>query len=157
MDPLSLTASIIAVAGAGIQISVKLCDVARQIKSAPDTVSTIANDMLCHCKLLRQFGKMLEEQNGLYTNELVETVRDILWQFRDAHEKLEALLSACSRGYQRLKIVFRANRIKNAQKRMKGLARLLSLAMQVLNMAKTKQENRLVQKLRCFTFSLTSA
>jgi len=99
---------------------------------------------------------MLEEQNGLYTKELVETTRDILWQFRDAHEKLEALLSACSRGYQRLKIVFRANRIKNAQKRMKGLARLLSLAMQVLNMAKTKQEDQFVYLSFVNLNSLTS-
>lgn len=142
MDP--LTASIVAVAGAGLQLSTRLYDVAQQIKSAPETISEIAKEMSCYCKLLRQFGEMLLGQENLYTKELMDTVKDLLWQFEETISKLGALLSACSRGYKRVKFVFRANRIKGAQKRIKRLSNMLSLAILILNLAKTKQENRSV-------------
>ena len=52
MDPLSLTASIIAIAGAGYQISLALISLAETVGSAAKNVKRIGDDIYVTCGVL---------------------------------------------------------------------------------------------------------
>ena len=52
MDPLSLTTSIIAVAGAGCQISLALISLAETVGSAAKSVKRIGDDIYVTCGIL---------------------------------------------------------------------------------------------------------
>ena len=61
MDGVSIAASIIGIATAGFQVSIKLVTLATQISTASDRVSAIANDISLTSNVLRQLGDLMTE------------------------------------------------------------------------------------------------
>ena len=61
MDGVSIAASIIGIATAGAQVSIKLVTLATQISTASDRVSAIGNDVSLTSGVLRQLGDLMTE------------------------------------------------------------------------------------------------
>ncbi|KAM0796008.1 hypothetical protein BDR22DRAFT_825615 [Usnea florida] len=61
MDGVSIAASIIGIATAGVQVSIKLATLATQISTASDRVSAIGNDISLTSNVLRQLGDLMTE------------------------------------------------------------------------------------------------
>lgn len=61
-DPLSIAASIVGIATAGVQASIKLYALAEKISTASQRVSTIANDISSTCGILNQVRELLLPQ-----------------------------------------------------------------------------------------------
>ena len=61
MDGVSIAASIIGIATAGAQVSIKLVTLATQISTASDRVSAIGNDISLTSSVLRQLGDLMTE------------------------------------------------------------------------------------------------
>ena len=62
MDGVGLAASIIAIATAGLQISVKLIAFASQVKTASQQVNFLANDVSITSSILHQLGELIEQK-----------------------------------------------------------------------------------------------
>ena len=61
MDGLSIAASIVGIATAGVQVSIKLVTLATQISTASDRVSAIGNDISLTSSVLRQLGDLMTQ------------------------------------------------------------------------------------------------
>ena len=62
MDGVSIAASIIGIATAGVQVSIKLVTLATQISTSSDRVSAIGNDISLTSSVLRQLGDLLAQK-----------------------------------------------------------------------------------------------
>lgn len=59
MDGLSVAASIVGIATAGVQVSIKLATLATQISTASDQVTSISDDVSLTSGVLRQLGELM--------------------------------------------------------------------------------------------------
>ena len=64
MDPLSVAASVVGVATAGIQISVKIVTLAGQVATASNRISDIGNDISLTASILHQLGDLINEKSA---------------------------------------------------------------------------------------------
>ncbi len=62
MDGVSVAASIVGIATAGVQVSIKLVNLATQVKTASDRVSSIANDISLTSGVLHQLGELMNQK-----------------------------------------------------------------------------------------------
>ena len=62
MDGISVAASILAIAGAGIKISVELITFATRVDTASDRIAAIGNDVSVTAGVLQQLGELLREK-----------------------------------------------------------------------------------------------
>lgn len=110
MDPLSTSASILAIATAGIQISIKLAVLANQIQTAPKRITTISDDISATSGVLQELGHLM----GKTPTKKSRTTVSI---FNDAGlKRAESLSSACQRIFADVEA-----ELKNASKQMKSL------------------------------------
>ena len=64
MDGASAAASIVGIATAGIQISIKLVTLSTQISTAPERVSAVASDISLTAGILQQLGDLMEKDTS---------------------------------------------------------------------------------------------
>lgn len=62
MDGVSVAASIVGIATAGVQVSIKLVTLATQISTASDRVSSIGNDVSLTSGVLHQLGELMTQK-----------------------------------------------------------------------------------------------
>ena len=62
MDGVSIAASIVGIASAGVQVSIKLVTLATQISTASDRVSAIGNDISLTSGVLHQLGELMTQK-----------------------------------------------------------------------------------------------
>ena len=62
MDGVSIAASIVGIATAGIQVSIKLVNLATQVDTASDRVSSIANDISLTSGVIHQLGELMNQK-----------------------------------------------------------------------------------------------
>ena len=87
MDPLSLTASLIAVgqaAATALQIAQKLCELVRAIKSAPEEIESLTLD-------LRVFGCLVEMGQGCLERHCKKTPQSSVLRYIESRSILEQL------------------------------------------------------------------
>jgi hypothetical protein len=147
MDPSSITASVFAIATVGFQLTSQLTYIAKQVKGAPKTIATTANEMTDLSKPMEGLGEIFKEQQNLYVNALVKTTHDIVSRFKVAQDAMEVVLKLCHSikypGVKHLKIVFKGREISDV--RSSFMYRLLQgwtdlEKLQVDEIAKTSQE-----------------
>ena len=62
MDGVSAAASIVGIATAGIQISIKIVTLGEQVATASDRISAIGNDISLTSNILQQLGDLIKEK-----------------------------------------------------------------------------------------------
>lgn len=62
MDGVSIAASIVGIATAGIQVSIKVVTLANQISTAADRVSSVGNDVSLTAAILHQLGDLMGQK-----------------------------------------------------------------------------------------------
>lgn len=80
MDGVSIAASIVGIAGAGVQISIKLVTLATQISTASERVSSIGNDISLTAGVLHQLGELMTQKTtedgvSIFSKGGLETTR----------------------------------------------------------------------------------
>ena len=63
MDSLSVAASVIGIATAGIQVSIKVVTLASQVSTAADRISSIGNDVSLTSAILHQLGDLMGQKS----------------------------------------------------------------------------------------------
>ena len=80
MDGISIAASIVGIAGAGVQIAIKLVTLATQISTASERVSSIGNDISLTSGVLHQLGELMTQKTtddgiSIFSKGGLETTR----------------------------------------------------------------------------------
>jgi hypothetical protein len=139
-DPLSIIASIAGIATAGFQLASKLFEIVDAVRSAPQEIAYIAEDMFSLSQLLTQLSNSFEQCRGLYKPQLINITRDLLWRFQIAQDAMHTLIKGCD-GFRRLLFVFKSQKIRGVMLKIEGLKGTLSLAMQILTIASTEKKS----------------
>lgn len=110
MDGVSVAASIVGIASAGVQVSIKLVTLATQISTASDRVSAIGNDVSLTSGVLHQLGELMTQkttddgvsifsEGGLQSTRLSAAVCErIFRQVETEAKKASEQLRDCKQG-----------------------------------------------------------
>lgn len=93
MDGLSVAASIVGIATAGVQISIKLVTLATQISTASDSVSSIGNEISLTSGVLQQLGQLITQKT---TDDGISILN------RDGLETTRRSAAACERIFKEI-------------------------------------------------------
>ena len=93
-DPLSVAASIVGIATAGIQISIKVVTLAGQVSTASERISAIGSDISLTAGILNQLGELTNQKitNGdhsVFNKEGLETTKTSAEVCRRIFEEME--------------------------------------------------------------------
>lgn len=105
MDGISAAASILGIATAGIQISIKLVSFSNQIGTAPGRIRLIGNDVSLTAGVLQQLGDLMHQQGGdekddrisIFSEGGLLTTRASATTCKSIFEQLEEALMKASR------------------------------------------------------------
>ena len=80
MDGVSIAASIVGIAGAGVQIAIKLVTLATQISTASERISSMGNDISLTSGVLHQLGELVTQKTtddgiSIFSKGGLETTR----------------------------------------------------------------------------------
>ena len=93
MDAVSAAASILAIAGAGVQISIKLVSFANQVGTASDRIRFISSDVSITSNALQQLSELMKKRVGNKTIDLFS---------EDGLKSTKDSANACERVFQDL-------------------------------------------------------
>ena len=108
MDGVSIAASIIGIATAGAQVSIKLVTLASQISNASDRVSAIGNDISLTSNVLRQLGGLMPQKTtdagiSILSEEAIETTKTAAAMCEKIFSEIEKEVKRASEQLRRYK------------------------------------------------------
>lgn len=128
MDGVSIAASIIGIATAGVQVSIKLVTLATQISTASDSVSAIGNDISLTAGVLRQLGDLMTQETTVGGTSILNP---------EGLETTRTAAAMCERIFSEIeKEVKRASEQLRTYK--KGLGKMLGEKIKLSTIEKTK-------------------
>ena len=109
MEALGAAASILAVAGAGIQISLKLIAFADQIGTAPKRIQDVGTDVSVTAGTLQELGELMEESPtkrtaGMFRLDQVQNIEATSTKCKEIFDELRNLLGKAS---QQLRAIYK--------------------------------------------------
>lgn len=110
MEGVGAAASILAVAGAGIQISLKLIAFADQIGTAPKKIQDIGTDVSVTAGTLQELGELMEESPtkraaGMFRPDQVQNIEATSTRCKEIFDKLRDLLGKAS---QQIRAIYKS-------------------------------------------------
>ena len=101
MEAVGVAASVLAIATAGAQISIKLVTFSNQIATAASRVRMIANDVSLTSNVLQQLGDLMKKDNkndatSIFSDEAIQSTQNSADACRDVFEKLDQVLKQSS-------------------------------------------------------------
>lgn len=161
MDGISAAASILAIAAAGFQVSVKLAVFSRRITGAASEVQRVGNDVSLTASLIHQLGELMEENHGdgskagLFSKEAISTIRSSAESCENIFKELLEILKKASKQirkteyplgrkvelspYERFRWPFREPHIQPLQAELSSSRERMMLILQVVNLACCKK------------------
>lgn len=103
MEAIGATASILGIAGAGIQISLKLIAFADQVGTAPKRIQDVGTDVSVTAGTLRELGELMEKKlpnrksAGLFHPDQVQNIKSSSARCNDIFDELKDILAKASR------------------------------------------------------------
>ncbi|CAF9941953.1 hypothetical protein IMSHALPRED_003113 [Imshaugia aleurites] len=108
MDGVSIAASIVGIATAGVQVSIKLVTLATQVSTASDCISAIANDISLTSGALHQLGELMNRRTtdngvGILNQDGLETTRVSAAMCERVFQEIEKEVKRASEHLRRFK------------------------------------------------------
>ena len=103
MDAVGGAASILAIAGAGIQISLKLIAFADQVSTASKRIQEVGTDVSVTAGTLREIGELMDQKThtrksaGMFYPDQVESILSISTRCEEIFDELKGILSRASK------------------------------------------------------------
>jgi hypothetical protein len=113
MDPLSLTASVVGMASAGVSVSTALFDLIAAYRSAPRDIAEIARRVSDLSLVLDQLAIVLKEGRQIYRRKLLRSVDSTIQRIDGVHAEIGQLVDSGNGSLARVRWVFR--RVKTTQ------------------------------------------
>ena len=108
MDAVSAAASILAIAGAGIQVSLKLIAFADQVGTAPERIRDVGTDVSVTAGTLRELGELMKKKtpsnksSGIFKPDQVENVMITSIKCEHIFDELKKILGRASQQLRKL-------------------------------------------------------
>lgn len=118
LESLGIAASLIQIADAGANLSIRLFTFYRQIKTVNKSIQNLSSDVALTSTIMRQLAENLhrdeQEETRLCSEEAFQTAEDILGQCRSVFKEIEGAIerSEPESGKSRLRDI--TGRVKNA-------------------------------------------
>jgi hypothetical protein len=146
-DPLSITASILAVAGAGAKLSTTLYTYAETVFNADKSLKEIARDVSLTSSVLNELGEYLkkDKEENISSTTALKTADDTVSGINGVFEEINAALNKYLKtkdgkstvsALGRFKFPLGEGKIKLLQSNMERLKSTLMLMLQVLTYAR---------------------
>ena len=112
MEALGAAASILAIAGAGVSISIKLITFADQVGTAPKRIRAVGTDVSVTAGTLQQLGELMEKtpkknSTGMFWPDQVRNIRASSNECKEIFDQLEAIFCGAS---QQLREVYKRDK-----------------------------------------------
>ena len=112
MEVVAAAASILAIAGAGIQISTKLITFADQIGTAPKRIQAVGTDVSITAGTLQQLGELMEKppkrnSAGMFWSDQVRNIEASSIECKDIFDQLEGIFCKAS---QQLREIYKRDK-----------------------------------------------
>jgi hypothetical protein len=144
-DPLSLMASLIAVATAGIQVSRTLYNFAGVIGGASEEIMSIGKEISAFSGVLRDLHDFLDDAKDLISKRALANANRILEDCKEVFAKIQRMLDSCNAGprmnfWQSLQWSFRRDRVKPMCAKLESFKLTLAILLSTMRLARCKQE-----------------
>lgn len=96
MEAVGTAASILAIAGAGIQISLKLITFADQISTAPQRIQDVGTDVSVTAGTLHELGELMKNSTGMFRRDQSQHILASSTRCKEIFEKLREILGKAS-------------------------------------------------------------
>jgi hypothetical protein len=141
-DPLSLAASVIAVAGCGLKLSTTIRAAVAGVRSAADHVNNVARGIQHFSSTLRAIGSFLEKHPSVHSEDAEELLLDIIsdcdGMFEEVERMLQEFMVPTSRAhmslYQRVKFCFKRDDLDYLTTQLESSKSTLSLMLGTLQL-----------------------
>jgi hypothetical protein len=144
-DPLSLMASLIAVATAGVQVSRTLFSIANVIGGASEEILSIGREISAFSGVLRDLHEFLDGTKDLISMRAILNANHILRDCKNVFAKIQRMLDSCSAGPrtnfgQNLQWSFRREKVKPMCAKLESFKLTLAILLSIMRLARCKQE-----------------
>jgi hypothetical protein len=139
MDPLSVTASIVAVSGAACSISAALWRIIETVRLAPKEMGDLASEMTVLSAILQHLRDVIDKGKGVYKPAMVKDLRAVLKRIRDTQREIQGMIKN-SNALERLKWFFKAPNVKKMCQKIEVQKNTISLMLNVMLVATHQKE-----------------
>lgn len=152
MAEIGLIASIVSVAGAGLQIAMSLRQLASEIREAAHEVHDVATSVSLFSMTLKQVGNCVKDNASPHSESALVTLEEIITNCRSTFNKIESMISQVRkdshrRGDQeamslgrRVRWVFKKSKVKYLTSQLESSKLTLSIMLQVLSLRTVMEE-----------------
>jgi hypothetical protein len=144
-DPVSLMASLIAVATAGIQASRTLYNFASVTGGASEEIMSIGNEISAFSGVLRDLHDFLDDAKDLVSKKALINANQILNDCKEVFAKIQQVLDSSNAGprmnfRQGLQWSFRREKVKPMCAKLESFKLTLAILLSTMRLARCKQE-----------------
>lgn len=143
-DPLSISASIITVAGVGIKLSAALYTLVDCIRSANIEIELVANEISLFSCTLDEIHEHVSSNRSLYSNNLMKNLKKLLETCTQTYAEIERILKLGKKGRsylmtRNLMWALRREKIRPMRLNLESLKTTLMVMLQTMKLAKSKE------------------
>lgn len=135
VEPISLIASAITVAGTGTQLASILFNVAQSLKNAPAEIAELADEVSTLSRSLMSLADTIETNQALCKPALFLQTESILCRFKLVEEELKELTKK-RRTLERWRWVLRRPKAKVLMVKIESIKSALALELNIIQLAK---------------------
>jgi Fungal N-terminal domain of STAND proteins len=144
-DPLSLMASLIAIATAGVQVSRTLFSIANVIGGASEEILSVGREISAFSGVLRDLHEFLDDAKDLISKRALLNANHILRDCKNVFAKIQRMLDCCNAGPrtnfgQNLQWSFRREKVKQMCAKLESFKLTLAILLSIMRLARCKQE-----------------
>ena len=144
-DPLSLLASLLAVASAGIAVSKKIYKLADAIDSSGDEISSIGEQVSDTARVIRDLNDFLEDARDLISAKALLDASQLLQRFKDIFTKIGKMLHSAKREdanniWNGIRWTFTREKVKPMCAKLESYKLTLIIMLSTMKLAKCKSE-----------------
>lgn len=152
MAEIGLIASIVSVAGAGLQIAMSLRQLASEIREAAREVHDVATSVSLFSMTLKQVGNCVKDNASPHSESALDTLEDIIMNCRSNFNKIESMISQVRKDTyrqhdkesmslgRRVQWVFKKSKVKYLTSQLESSKLTLSIMLQVLTLRTVMEE-----------------
>ena len=144
-DPLSISASVLGVAGAGLAVASSIVKLVDTWKGAPQELIFLGRQIKNNATLLSSVLRSLKKHESLFKDEFEVMLRDLGWRFKLIQKIAKKLTKGSDdaegkRGIlRRISWMVQHHRLKDLKEKLEALKLWLQLIVSVINLAESQR------------------
>ena len=139
MDPLSITASIVGIAAAGIAVAKTIYEVISSARGASRELSDIARSIANLSRILRELGRVLKECDQVWNRKMLRCIKSTMRRISKIHDEIYGMIRGIQ-GFASLKWRFKRSDVQFKLTRIESHKTGINLMLNILLLAMEKRK-----------------